>query len=122
MSVMSQCYSVIIDSGIITPGHVKEVINSLNDIDKRYKYQLMYNVKLTRSICFYSHILMNSCTQKNDVRLDKEFQKHLSKEHRKHVVIYQGKYSKRSSKRKWTDREYHVQYNADVAHKEVKIY
>ena len=29
---------------------------------------------------------------------------------------------KRSSKRKWTDREYHVKDNADVAHKYVKIY
>ena len=24
--------------------------------------------------------------------------------------------------KKWTDREYHVQYNADVAHKDVKMY
>ena len=24
--------------------------------------------------------------------------------------------------RKWTDREYHVQYNADVEHKDLKIY
>ena len=27
-----------------------------------------------------------------------------------------------SSERKWTDREYHVQDNADVAHKYVDIY
>ena len=46
----------------------------------------------------------------------------MSKEHRKHGVIDQGKYSKRASKRKWTDREYHIQDNADVAHKYVKIY
>ena len=32
------------------------------------------------------------------------------------------KYSKRASKIKWTYREYHVQYNADVAHKYVKMY
>ena len=48
--------------------------------------------------------------------------KHLSKEHRKHGVIDQGKYRKISTKIKWTDREYHVQYNADVTHKDVKIY
>ena len=29
---------------------------------------------------------------------------------------------KRASKRKWKDRDYHVQYNSDVAHKYVKIY
>ena len=27
-----------------------------------------------------------------------------------------------TSKRKWTGREYHVQYNADVSHKDVKMY
>ena len=37
-------------------------------------------------------------------------------------VIDQGKYRKRASKRKWTDREYHVQDNADVSHKYVKMY
>ena len=40
----------------------------------------------------------------------------------KHRVIDQGKYRIISSKRKWTDREYRVKYNADVAHKDVKIY
>ena len=52
----------------------------------------------------------------------KEFQKHLSKDDRKHGVIVQGKDRKRASKRKWTDREYHVQDNDDVAHKDVKMY
>ena len=44
------------------------------------------------------------------------------KEHSKHGVIDQGKYRKKASKRKWTDREYHVQDNADVTHKDVKMY
>ena len=44
------------------------------------------------------------------------------KEHRKNCVIDQVKCRKISNKRKWTDREYHVQDNADVAHKNVKIY
>ena len=52
----------------------------------------------------------------------KELQKHMSKENRKHGVIDQGKYRKISSKRKCTDREYYVQDNADVSHKDVKIY
>ena len=64
---------------------------------------------------------MHSCTQKNDVSMGKEFQKHLSKEHRNHGVIDMGKYRKRASKRKWIDREYHDQDNSDVAHKDVKI-
>ena len=65
---------------------------------------------------------MNSCTHNNDVSMDKEFKKHLSKENRKHGVIDQGKYRKISSKRKWIYIEYNVQYNAYVAHKGVKMY
>ena len=65
---------------------------------------------------------MHYCTQKNDASLAKEFQKHLSKDDRKHGVIDQRKYKKRASKRKFTDGEYHVQDNADVAQKYVKMY
>ena len=52
----------------------------------------------------------------------KQFQKYLSKEHCKHVVIDRENKEKRSSKIKWTEREYHVQDNAGVAQKYVKIY
>ena len=31
-------------------------------------------------------------------------------------------YRNRTSKRKWIDREYHAQDNADVSHKDVKMY
>ena len=48
--------------------------------------------------------------------------KNMSKYHWKHGVVNQVKYRKRASKRKWTDREYHVQDNSDVAHKYVKMY
>ena len=44
------------------------------------------------------------------------------KDDRKNGVIDQGKCRKISSKRKWTDREYRVQDNSDVSHKDVKMY
>ena len=44
------------------------------------------------------------------------------KEHHKHGVIDQVKYREISSKRKFTYREYHVQDNADVEHKYLKMY
>ena len=50
------------------------------------------------------------------------FPKHLSKEHLKHGVIDKGKCRKTASERKWTYREYHVQDNADVSYKDVKMY
>ena len=82
----------------------------------------MCNVQLPRSKTFDSQILMHYCTQHHDVSLDKQFQKHMSKYHHKYGVIDQGKCRKISSKRKWTDRAYHVQYKADIAHKDVKMY
>ena len=91
MSVISQCYLVIIDCVIIAPGHGKYVVNVLNAIDKHYIYQLMSNVQLPVSTLFYSQIPMHSSTQNNYVSLTKGFQKHLSKEHQKHGVVDQVK-------------------------------
>ena len=88
------------DCGISAPGNGKEVVDGLNDIGKRYIYQLIYIVQLPGSKTFDSHILMNSCTQDNDVSFSKEFQKNMSKDNLKHRVIDQGKYRKISSKRK----------------------
>ena len=71
MSVMSQCYSIIIDRGISAPGHGKEVVDGLNATDKQYIYQLMSNVQLPGSKIFDSQILRHSCTQKKNVSLAK---------------------------------------------------
>ena len=58
---------------------------------------------------------MHTGNQKDDVSLAKEFQHHITKDHRQNGVIYQGKKNKWFMERKWTDRQYHVQVNADVA-------
>ena len=44
MSVMSQCYYVVVDKVISAPGHGKEVLDGINAIDARYIYQLISNV------------------------------------------------------------------------------
>ena len=64
MSVMSQTYSIIIDSGISAPGHRKEVVDVLNAVDKRYIYQLMSKVQLSGSVRFDSYIIMQTGTEK----------------------------------------------------------
>ena len=69
MSVMSHCYSVIIDRGISTPGHGKEVVDELNAIDKRYIYQLISNVQLPGLNGFDSQMQMHTGNQNNDVSL-----------------------------------------------------
>ena len=54
MSVMSQCYSVIIDCGISAPGHDKEVADGFNSIEERYIYQLISNIQLPGLIFWFT--------------------------------------------------------------------
>ena len=54
VSVLSQCYSIIIDLGIIETVNLKEVVGGLNYIDNIYIYQLMSNVQLPGSEIFDS--------------------------------------------------------------------
>ena len=91
MSVMSQCHSIIIDWGIRGTGHDKEVVDGINDVDKRYIYQLMSTIQLPGSKIFDLHMQMHTSNLKKDVSLAKEFQHNLTKEHCKVGVIYQGK-------------------------------
>ena len=68
---MSQCYSVIIDWGIRTPGHGEEVVDGINAVDKRYIYQLVSNFQLPGSNRFDSQMQMHTRNQNYDVSLAK---------------------------------------------------
>ena len=76
MSCMYQCYSIAIDQGISEPGHGKEVVDGLNDVDKRYIYQLMSTVQLPGSNRFDSQMQMYTDNQEYYVSLAMEFQHH----------------------------------------------
>ena len=67
------------------------MVDGFNAVDKRYINQLMYTFQLPGSIRFDSQIQIHTGTQKYDVSLAKEFQEHLTKKHRKHGFIDQGK-------------------------------
>ena len=84
-------------------------------------YQLISTVKLPVSNRFDSHMQIHTGNQKDDVILAKEFQHHIKKEHRKNGLFDQGKNSKWFMEIKCTDRQYHVQVNADVSHQDVRI-
>ena len=79
MSVMSQCYSVVIDRGINAPGYGKEVADGLNAFDTCYMYQMISNVQLPGTNIFDYHMQIYTGNQNNDVSLAKEFQQHLTK-------------------------------------------
>ena len=72
---MSQCYSIIIDRGISVPGHGKEVVDGLNDVDKRYIYQLMSKVQLPGSVIFDSQIKMNTGKKKQGCKFSSVIQR-----------------------------------------------
>ena len=91
MSVMSQCYSVLIDRGVSAPGNGKEVVDGLNDVDKRYIYQFMSTFQLPGSKIFDSHMQMHTGTQIGDLSLAREFRQFMTKKHQKYGVIDQGK-------------------------------
>ena len=88
MSVMSQCYSVIIDRGISAPGNVKEVVDGINDVDKRYIYinwcPLFNFLDQTDLIPRYKWKLATENMMRS---LAKEFQQHLTKECRKMLSL-----------------------------------
>ena len=94
----------------------------LNDVDKRFIYQLMSKVQLPGSVIFDSQIKMHTGTENKYVSLAKEFKDHLEGEHHQNGVIDKGKSGKRFTEIKWTERKYHVQENALVELKDVKMY
>ena len=98
------------------------MVDGINAVDKSYIYQLMSKVQLPGSVRFDSKIKMNTGTENKDVSLAKEFKDHLEGEHRQNCVVDQGKPRKIFMKRKWTERNYHVQDNAAVELKDVKMY
>ena len=82
----------------------------------------MSTVQLPGSKIFDSQMKIHTGNQNYDVSLAKEFQHHMTKEHRRNGVFDQGKNNKKSMERKWTERQYHVQDNADVAHQYLRMY
>ena len=67
------------------------MFDGINDVDKRYIYQLMSKVQLPGSVGFDSQIKMHTGTENKDVSLSREFNVRLEGEHRQNGAIYQGK-------------------------------
>ena len=119
--MFSQDFSVIIDHDISAPGHGREVVYGINSSEKTFLLQLIPTVQLTSEKGYEKKVLMHNGDRTHDVSLARKFQKHLSNSAYKHGVIDQEN-TKRERKQKWTEREYPVQYYADVKHKYVKMF
>ena len=81
----------------------------------------MFKFQLPGSLRFDSQIKMHTGTENKDVSLAQEFKDHLDEEHRQKGAIDQRKSKNIFTKRKWTERKYHVQDNASVELKDVKF-
>ena len=65
---------------------------------------------------------MHTGTENKYVSLAQEFKNNLEEEQRQNDAIYQWKPRKRFMEIKWTEIKYHVQENASVELKDVKMY
>ena len=104
LSILSQACNIIIDRGASAPGHGKDVVDGLNDTDKRFIFKLMATVQLPGSKGYGMQMLMHSTIHKYNISLALEFQKHLSNTSCKNRVIDQGKYIKWDIKQNSTER------------------
>ena len=77
-----------------------EVSDGLNDTYKRFIFHLMYTVQLTSSQRFDTQMEVHTSTHNAAVSLEQEFQKHLSDEEHKYVILDHGKHKKMSRKKR----------------------
>ena len=69
MSMLSQAFSVIVDCVISAPGHGREVLYSLNSIDKSFLFQFISTVQLPGAKVYDIQVIMHTVTRALDVSL-----------------------------------------------------
>ena len=78
MSMLKHAYNIIIDISIRYLGHCIEVVDSLNNADKRFISILMSNVKLLSAAWYDTQMAMKTSTPKYNINIARGFQKRLS--------------------------------------------
>ena len=64
-----QTFYIIIDSGISSPGHVRELVDVLITIDKSFIFQLMSNVQLLGKKGYDTQMVMHTGIRTSGVSL-----------------------------------------------------
>ena len=114
-------YKIVIDCGIRAPGHGKYVVDGLKNTEKGFFTMLTTNVQLSSASTNNSQMVMHTETSDTDISIARVFQKYFSDTTSTNGLIHYGKDSKRDIKRKWVEREYHIQDNKYVQHKSVNM-
>ena len=58
--MLFQAFNTIIDCGLIAPGHGKEVVGILNNIDKRFIFHVISTVQLPVSKRFDAQMVIHT--------------------------------------------------------------
>ena len=82
-------------------------------------FNVMYTVQLLDTQRFDTHLEMHTSMHDSSGRLAQEFQKHLSLVSRKYGLLDYGK-QRKSLRKKWTNREYHVKKKKMLSTKVLK--
>ena len=102
-------YNIIIDPSVVSQGHDREVVDGLSYTHKYFLSILMTIVKLTGVSENETHMVIHDSTLSTDISIIGNFINIFWPHHINFFLVYQGKYRKQASQRKWTERENHVQ-------------
>ena len=68
-SMLSQSYNIIIDHGIIAPGHGRDVVDGMNATNNFFLVQLMETMKVSGSKGNETKMAMHSSTHRANISL-----------------------------------------------------
>ena len=71
LSMLAHAYNIIIDSGVGAPGNFREVVDGLNDTEKRFLSMLMTTLQLHGAAVYESQISMHTSTSNTDIILSR---------------------------------------------------
>ena len=77
LSMLAHAYNLIINCGVGSPLHGREVVNSLNATEKRFISMLMKTVQLPDAADYDLRMAIHTSTEKRHSSLARVFQKHL---------------------------------------------
>ena len=67
--MLSQEYNIIIDSGVVAPTQVRKVVDTFNDMEKRFLSMLITTVQLTGGVVYGTHMVMHTSTMNKDISI-----------------------------------------------------
>ena len=95
--MLAHSYNIIIYHGDEESLHSREVVNVLNDTDKRFISMLIAAVKMPGAETYNTQMGMHTSILNTYISLARTFQKHLFGPSRENGVIEQGRYIKWAS-------------------------